>query len=303
MDLQSLSDNELINRIANLAREEREILTKVLHHLREIDRRRLYSAFKYTSLFDFAVRRLGYSEDQAYRRISAMKLLREIPGLENKINAGEITLTHAGLAYSFFRQEKKDGCLFTSEMKTDVLEMVSNKTSRETERILLAMATRPMNLKKDRVTTIADEIIELRFVASNEVQAKLEHLKGLLAHRFPNISLGELLDMLCDLALVEWSVEKTAAPKKRRVTLRPSDGAPSPMKQASKVELRRRIFAKAESKCTNCGSRFALETDHIVPKGKGGTSEEENFRLLCRSCNQRAAVEAYGIAKMEKYWH
>jgi hypothetical protein len=61
----------------------------------------------YKSLFDFTVRRLGFPEDQAYRRIAAMKLLKEIPEIEEKINAGEISLTHIGLAQSLFRQEMK----------------------------------------------------------------------------------------------------------------------------------------------------------------------------------------------------
>jgi len=63
MQLRHLSDEALDQATLGLAKREREILTEVLHHLREIERRRLYSALKYQSLFDYAQRRLGYSED------------------------------------------------------------------------------------------------------------------------------------------------------------------------------------------------------------------------------------------------
>ncbi|NUM89448.1 MAG: HNH endonuclease, partial [Bdellovibrionales bacterium] len=48
-------------------------------------------------------------------------------------------------------------------------------------------------------------------------------------------------------------------------------------------------------------SRYALEIDHRVPRAHGGTSTPENLRLLCRSCNQRAAIQAFGLRKMEPH--
>jgi hypothetical protein len=43
-----------------------------------------------------------------------------------------------------------------------------------------------------------------------------------------------------------------------------------------------------------CGSRAWLELDHHHPSGKGGSSEPENVRLLCRAHNRFAAERAYG---------
>ena len=100
-NFKNINDKILIQNTEKLVREERELLTKVLHHLREIDRRRLFSILGFKSLFDFTVRHLGYPEDQAYRRISAMRLIKEMPEIEKKIESGEISLTHIGLAQIF----------------------------------------------------------------------------------------------------------------------------------------------------------------------------------------------------------
>ncbi|MEK7357089.1 MAG: HNH endonuclease signature motif containing protein [Bdellovibrionota bacterium] len=38
-----------------------------------------------------------------------------------------------------------------------------------------------------------------------------------------------------------------------------------------------------------------------MPFALGGPNELENLRLVCRSCNQRSAIEVYGVEKMENY--
>ena len=43
-----------------------------------------------------------------------------------------------------------------------------------------------------------------------------------------------------------------------------------------------------------CESRAWLENDHVDPRGRGGSSDPENVRLLCRAHNQRAAELCYG---------
>lgn len=94
MRLKHLSDSDLHSQAQRLVKEERELLTRILWHLHEIDRRKLFSSLKYRSLFEYAVKELHYSEDQTYRRISAMKLLllRELPELEEKIDEGRLCL-------------------------------------------------------------------------------------------------------------------------------------------------------------------------------------------------------------------
>ena len=107
MNLKSVSDQILLNETDRLVQQERELLIEILRHLREIERRRLFSALGFKSLFEYAVRRLKYSEDQAGRRISAMRLMKELPEIEEKIEAGSLTLTNLGLVQSLFRQEEK----------------------------------------------------------------------------------------------------------------------------------------------------------------------------------------------------
>ncbi len=43
-----------------------------------------------------------------------------------------------------------------------------------------------------------------------------------------------------------------------------------------------------------CTARVGLEIDHIEPVGKGGSSGEENLRVLCRGHKLLAAEREFG---------
>src|SRR5690606_793529 len=147
-------------------------------------------------------------------------LLKEIPEVEDRINSGQISLTHIGLAQSLFRQEKKVNKELTQDQKLSVLDQIANKPVRVAERITLSMSSVPEMTRPDRVNVISDSRIELKFTASGELQQKIEKLKGWLAHSDPDISLGELFERLCDLGIQEWDpAGKTAAPRKRRIKI------------------------------------------------------------------------------------
>lgn len=291
MKLKNLGDRVLVERVEALAKEERELLAKVLHYLREIERRRLFAELNYKSLHEFATRRLGYSDDQAYRRIAAMRLLKEIPEIEEKITSGDLSLSHIGLAQSLFNQERKyAGRIFTKEEKQDVFEKISTKSIREAERITVSMASSAGGIKPDLIRIITEDRVELKFQASKSLQEEIEKLKGLLAHKNPHMSLGELFENLCDIGLEELNPGKFATSRKHRG-----------VDTNSKAQIRRDVFQRAENKCENCGSVYALEVDHFHPKAKGGLDVKENLRVLCRSCNQRAAVREFGIGNMGEY--
>jgi hypothetical protein len=63
--------------------------------------------------------------------------------------------------------------------------------------------------------------------------------------------------------------------------------------------VRARIRAQAGNRCGYCLSRqdyvpWPLEIEHIIPKAKGGTDDEENLWLACRACNLYKADQTHG---------
>jgi hypothetical protein len=320
MQLKHLSDETLLKQTHHLVQREREVLVKVLHHLREIERRRLFSTLKCRSLFEYATRELGYSEDQAYRRIQAMRLLKDLPELENQLTAGTLSLTHLGMAHSLFKNEEKlSAKTFTREEKLNCFRKIENTSKREAEKILLmAASSTAFVLLPEKIRTVSENEVEIRFVANETLLQQIEILRGLLAHRSPQITLGDLFAKLCELGISKWSPAKLQSaparlPMKHSPTdqvssrMAPSDPLqmkpPTPSRPQSSVEasLRRQVWREAREKCENCRSLYALEIDHRVPRALGGVSTRSNLRLLCRSCNQRAAIKTLGERQMAPY--
>ena len=103
----ALSDRELLRQISTLVRHERHLLGAVIDHLAEIDARRLYLQRGCSSLFDYAVRELGYSDAAAARRIGAVRLCADQPGARERLRDGSLTLSAAAeLQWAFDRQRR-----------------------------------------------------------------------------------------------------------------------------------------------------------------------------------------------------
>ena len=103
-----MTDDQLLLQTKNLVQKERQINIQVLQHLQEIESRKLYLKRSFSSLFEYAVKELGYSESSAYRRIKAMKLCKELPETKLKMAKGELNLcTVSRLQTVFEKQEKQ----------------------------------------------------------------------------------------------------------------------------------------------------------------------------------------------------
>ena len=107
INLKKLSNNQLLSQTKNLVKKERNINIQVLQHLQEIEKRKLYLARDFPSLFEYAIKELGYSHSAAYRRIKAMRLCRDIPQATSKIKAGNLNLTTASQLQTFFEKKKR----------------------------------------------------------------------------------------------------------------------------------------------------------------------------------------------------
>ena len=104
-----LPDQVLLEQTRMLARHEQALQLCVLDHLREIEARRLYLRLGYSSLFDYTVRELHYTEAAAWRRIKAMRLCRETRGVRERLQDGSLNLSSAALLQNSFERWERSG--------------------------------------------------------------------------------------------------------------------------------------------------------------------------------------------------
>lgn len=284
--LGKITDSELLRVTKKLAASERRLLADVLQHLAEIQRRKLFSP-QYKSLYEYSIKELGYSEDQAARRISAMRLMAEIPEVESQVVNGSLSLTNLGLAQTYFRNET-----LSDEQKVETLKALENKSSREAARELLKRSSHPEKLIPDTVRPVSATMNEVRLVISDSALDKISRVKGLIAHQHPYLTNGEVFELVLDLALEIWNPTRTnekspAAPRVKSDSKRVTEG------RKPTASLRRDVWNRAHGRCELCYSHFKLEVDHRLPFALGGKTVRENLRLLCRNCNQRESVRMF----------
>lgn len=63
-------------------------------------------------------------------------------------------------------------------------------------------------------------------------------------------------------------------------------------------EKRAEIREEHSNECHFCGGTEQLEVHHIVPLGAGGSDEDENLEVLCKSCHYK--VEEFTRRLREK---
>ena len=103
-----LSDRALIRQTSTLVRHERHLQGAIIDHLAEIEARSLYLRRGCSSLFDYAVRELGYSDAAAGRRTGAVRLCADQPGARERLRDGSLTLSAAAeLQWAFDRQRRR----------------------------------------------------------------------------------------------------------------------------------------------------------------------------------------------------
>jgi hypothetical protein len=329
VQLSMLQDQQLLTATKELVQSEREVLTKVLHHLREIERRRLYSDLGCQSLFEYAVRELKYSESQASRRLQAMRLMKEIPQIETAIANGELSLSNISQAQSLFRNQAKESPAdpISKAEKIKILKSLKNKTTREGQRTLLSIQPQSVdNRTFEKQRPVTSNATEVKFLMTDELKAQLDRVRTLLGPKALGLGFAELFYVMTTLStekLEERKFGKRRVAADKEYAIRTSESvseveavnriatpARASIKQVISVSsknpryvsqaIKHEVWKRDGNRCSHCGSSYNLNIDHIHPVALGGTSSAENLRLLCFSCNQRQAIKAFGLAVVEK---
>ena len=217
-DLSKLKNISLLERTDRLVREERRIGIEILWHFREIESRRAYVESGCTSLFEYATKVLKYSEAAAYRRISAMRVLRENPEASQMVRQGSLSVTTISQIEGFLKFEKiQNKKVYTFEEKRDLLVRVQDKSTRQVERELIAESVRVAEeirethpdvivkewvVAHEKARAVGPKHTEITFVAEEVLCQKLQRARGLLAAKLGRDgSYAGLIDQLAEIAL------------------------------------------------------------------------------------------------------
>jgi 5-methylcytosine-specific restriction endonuclease McrA len=315
VEIRKLDDKTLDQQTKNLVGQERELTVQILHYLQEINRRRYFAKRGYPSLFEYAVKELKYSESQAHRRIAAMRLVNDIPEVEEKLSNGHLTLATVAQAQTFFRQESKaTGIARNNDQKRDLLKKLEGKSKRTVEKTLIELCPKLVQ-SRETLKPIATEFYELKITMTQSQQQKLERLKELKNTQ----STAEIIDWMMDLALtkvdplkkpkVGYSKAKRSNSETQKKSAQRAVSIPGKVNRYIPRDFKQNLWIRSGGQCEfvdhlterRCECRMHLQIDHIQPIGLGGKTAQENLRLVCRSHNQLFAIQSFGSQQMAKF--
>jgi len=340
MNLKLFSNEDLISNLKNLVKTERRVGIEILHHLKEVECRDLHLKLGYSSLFIYMVEELKYAEGSANRRIAALRLLNSIPvteakKVEEKINAGIMSLTTVAMVQDLVRHKKKENKPMTARDKLETLKSIEGLSKKQTEAVLIAKAPEAFT-HKEKMRPVTEDLTELKILANSKLMAKLKRIKELRSHKNVNPTYGELLEDMADLVLKKlekpnplqqkrpWkitSLEKhksnktvvTAQVTEILVSTGAPGGAASPEKfKSNKIasryitqEVRKLVWHRDQGKCTytnpltnkTCNSTHLIQFEHILPFAKGGAHIPQNLTLHCANHNQLQMRKEFSFSR------
>jgi hypothetical protein len=251
---------KLHEELLELRQNEKRITSEILEKLQIMEDSRAYLGMGYSSLFDYLVRGLKYSEATAYQRQACVRLAQEVPEIKDKIDKGHLSLSGITTAYKHIRK-------LPTEKKREKLQTMENKSTRDIKK-LFTEPSRPIVIKK----TEYQDRVHLRLDLSRDQNQKLEKLKALKSHKH---DIESLITELIDKELKtyeEIKFKKTTSQNPRQISKR----------------LRNSVLQKANYQCQypGCESNHFLQIDHILPVREGGDQRPENLQVLCASHNR-----------------
>jgi len=298
-----LSEYQLLTQTKTAAQTEQSATFALLEYLCEVDQRRAYASELYSSLFDYLVRGLGYSESQSAERVAAVRLMRQNEEARESIQTGKLTLTSAAQIQRFIQAEQKvSNQPITPERANLIIETCGGKSKREVEKFLFNEASAPTKTAmQERTRQVSTTTLEIKMTLSSNAQAKLDRARELIHTETIAVVFEKALDALIEAQ--EKSLGKTTI-KALPTPPAAEETAYTPKSQNPRyipAKFKRIIYARSKGQCeylnhkgTRCLSQKYLEVDHITPVAVGGKSEITNLRHLCRNHNQyRVGSDGY----------
>jgi 5-methylcytosine-specific restriction endonuclease McrA len=282
----------------------------------EIDRRRIYLDAACRSLVCYCIERLGYSEDEAGKRVRVAELARRIPQALEELRSGAIHLTGLWLLAP----------VLTKDNAADLLASARGKTRRQIEELIVRhfpkpdlperMCPEPEQLpmpapscrdtptkpaKPAKVAPLSESRWSVQLSIGAELKAKIDEARQLLSHAVPNGDLVTLVERAFDALLEKEKKRRFGAGKPRKLRL------PKPGSRHIPVELVREVTERDGGQCTfedehgnRCSAREHLTIEHRHPFALGGATTADNLCLLCAGHNLHTARKAFGEAHVEQ---
>jgi len=239
---------EVDRRLVSLSRTERRIESVLCFYLKEVDERRLYLDYGHASTVDYSRERLGF-EDRKTRSLLRMAYkFEDLPRMKEAFHKGELPWTKAREAIKVAKPE-------TEEMWIDKCRSLTNRQLEEEVR-----KTLPPVRKKTFVFVLEGD----RLDTWENAREACEQQAG------KTLTDMEAFDLMCAEVLCTYALTPPFG-----------DG------DSADGGFARNVAERDRWQCVRpgCSNRSALQSHHIMSRGRGGPDTDWNQITVCAACH------------------
>jgi hypothetical protein len=282
-NIHHLKDAELESQLKLLVGRERQLLHLILKHIQEVDRRKLYAARAFSSLFEYLTKAMGYSFAAAQRRIEAARMMNQVPELALQIQKGDVNLSQIGVISQAVKfKESQTGKKISAEIKREVIAKVAKKTTAQTQVLVAEKLDLPLQ-QPERKTLQKDQSCILSITFTPEQQIKLQRCRELLAAKMQqgrkSHSTVNYLEELMDFYLSK----KDPCLERNK----PCESSDKPRDRSNRVSKK------------NQSTKISTWVSESVPFGSH-TSEKETEKNRAISLNETVEDHAISLQEIRK---
>jgi hypothetical protein len=289
-----MNNRELDRQMATQVSIERKAAKEIIALIILAKKQNLCAELGFKDLADWLIRGHKMSERSAYRKIKTARLSQSVPGVLEKIESGQLSITKAVQVQSAIQTHERFACEKLSvNDKVAIVQKIEKMGAREAEQTLLTIFPElGSEVRATKTTPVTADISRLAINLPNETLDLIKRAQELLSHSIPGGSQAEVIKKVLEDFL------------NRKDPLRkPQAAAQSGGARRSRAAIRREVMQRSMGKCqfvdhktkTVCGSTCQVQIDHIKPKAIGGKDEPSNLRCLCRRHNLYMAEVNLGL--------
>ena len=283
----SLSASDLLFQTRELVRTSHGVEAELLVHLGEIDERRLYLDWSFSSMFAFCVAELNFSEDVAFNRINVARAARQMPAILEALRAGRIHMAGLRVLAPHLSAENHEEVLAEAagKSKRQIEELVARRwpqppaptvvrklpdrrdPATEAPIFMLAaavpapvqpsapFAAQPARATPSRpqerpgiLTPLAADTFKFQFTASRACHDKLRQAQDLLRHRVPDRDVATIVERALEALIEKVMKERFAQGCKARRKQTVANGGPQ--SRHIPASIKREVFERDGGRCT-----------------------------------------------------
>ncbi len=313
------------------SRQESGATAGLLACLAVFDERRAFSDLGYSCMLDYCQRDLALSEDVAKKYLRAARIARVRPVLFDMLADRRLSVSAVLTLGPWLESGTNDDLIAAAvgRSREDIEWLIANRfpqpemlalevdagaaatseaslqaslegapgpacpsTAQESSSSLVPLPPVAATLKP-----LSADHVALTVTMTRATREKIRRAQELLGHTVAPEAIADVLDRALDQLIVSLEKRKHGLHRKPRgVRAKVSHRA-----RHIPADVRAAVYKRDGGVCTfesdngqRCGSRHALQYDHIVAVADGGASTIENLRLLCPAHNQLEAERRFG---------